>query len=266
MVGERCWLDAVGGVAAGVQLQEFLDAFAHSEWLADWDQGAVTHGEAMTPALLARSDAQRRFDALLAVFHAAAASTASHAEPAVTVNLVVGYDTFTHHLTKTLGGDPSPLPPGDPQARCETTSGVQVDPFDMLVAAAIGHVRRVVIDSHGVIVDVGRRQRLFTGPLREAVLLSQRECFWPGCNRPAGHCQADHVLPYGTAGPTRTANGAPACAHHNRWRSRGYRTRRDPHGHWHHYRPDGTELGWRATVGGPSLPGSGVDPTGAVGM
>jgi hypothetical protein len=27
--------------------------------------------------------------------------------------------------------------------------------------------------------------------------------------------------------------------------TRGYRTWRDPDGHWHHYRPDGTEIGWR---------------------
>jgi hypothetical protein len=246
LLGERCWLDAVGGAAAGVQIREVLDAFAHSEWLADWDHGAAIHGEAMTPALLARSDAQRRFDALLAVFHAAAASTATPAEPGVTVNLVVGYEAFVHHLSTALGGDPPPLRPGDPQARCETSSGVQIDPLDMLIAAAVGHVRRVVLDSQGVIVDAGRRQRLFTGPLREAVLLSRRECFWPGCNRPTAGCQADHVLPYSTAGPTRTGNGAPACGHHNRWRSRGYRTWRDAHGHWHHYRPDGTEVGWRA--------------------
>ena len=38
----------------------------------------------------------------------------------------------------------------------------------------------------------------------------------------------------------------PKCGYHNRWTSRGYRTVRDEHGHWHHYRPDGTEIGWRA--------------------
>ncbi|MGB8861805.1 MAG: hypothetical protein WCC60_21295 [Ilumatobacteraceae bacterium] len=36
------------------------------------------------------------------------------------------------------------------------------------------------------------------------------------------------------------------CDHHNRWRSKGYRTWRDPDGHWHHHRPDGIEIGWRA--------------------
>jgi hypothetical protein len=36
------------------------------------------------------------------------------------------------------------------------------------------------------------------------------------------------------------------CSHHNRWKATGYTTWRDPHGHWHHYRPDGTEIGWRS--------------------
>lgn len=37
-------------------------------------------------------------------------------------------------------------------------------------------------------------------------------------------------------------NGAPACRPHNRARQRGYRVMRDDDGHWHTYRPDGTEI------------------------
>ena len=115
-----------------------------------------------------------------------------------------------------------------------------------VMASFTGEVRRVVVDSAGVVVDMGRRQRLFTGSLREAVLLSGRRCTWLGCHVPGSVCQADHVLPWSNAGPTSTANGGPLCGYHNRWKSRGYRTHRDPQGHWHHYRPDGTEIGWRA--------------------
>jgi len=59
---------------------------------------------------------------------------------------------------------------------CVTDGGVVVDAYDMVIAAATGHVRRVVLDSAGVVVDTGRKQRLFTGPLREAVLDSGRRC------------------------------------------------------------------------------------------
>jgi hypothetical protein len=75
----------------------------------------------------------------------------------------------------------------------------------MLVGAALGHVRRVVLDSKG-------------------------------------------LLPWGHEGPTKSGNGGPACGYHNRWKSTGYRTWHDPQGHWHHYRPVGTEIGWRADL------------------
>ncbi|MGB8858974.1 MAG: HNH endonuclease signature motif containing protein, partial [Ilumatobacteraceae bacterium] len=247
-------LDANGGTAAGVQIKEILDAFAQTEFLADWEAGVAEHGEGMCPGLLARTDAQRRADALLAVFlTAAGAGTGADAGGStgsnVTVNLVMGYDRFCHHLHKALGGRPEAVDPLDPLELwqpCETADGHQIDPHDVLVAAAMGHVRRVVVDSAGVVVDAGRKQRLFTGALRELVLMSSPRCCWPGCHRPASQCEADHMLPYATAGPTRTGNGAPTCGHHNRWRTRGYLTRRDEHGHWHHHRPDNTEIGWRA--------------------
>jgi len=248
VVDNECFVDAVGGASAGVQLKEILDAFAQSEWSADWDEGVVAHGEGMCPGLLLRTDAQRRFDALLAIFHAAAGMSTDATGSGVTVNLLVGLDAFEHHLEAVLGGDPGPLDPNDPLSRCETDGGVVIDAYDMLIAAATGHVRRVVLDSAGVVVDMGRKQRVFTGALREAVLFSGRRCMWPGCHIPAAACQADHVLPWSQAGPTSTVNGAPVCGHHNRWKSRGYRTWRDPHGNWRHYRPGGTEMGWRADL------------------
>ena len=247
LVGEQFFLDACGGVAQGVQLKDILDAFARSEWLADWEAGVGEHGDAMCPALMERSDPQRRLDALVAIFLKAAAATGdTSAAASLVVNLVVGHQLFEHHLAKALGAEPAPLDPNYPHNRCETSDGVQVDPYDMLVAAAIGHVRRVVLDSAGVVTDMGRKQRLFTGALRDAVMMGNHRCIWPGCNRPSSQCQADHLQPWGTAGPTASRNGGPQCGPHNRWKTHGYRTWRDPHGHWHHYRPNGTEIGWRA--------------------
>ncbi len=247
IVGERFYLDANGGAAAGVELMEVFEQFCRTEWLADWEAGVRLHGEAMVVNLMERTAAQRRFDALRSIFGAAAVSGQSPSGEPV-VNLVVGYELFEHHLRRALGQQPEPLDPANPAHRCETADGVVIDPYDMLVAAALGHVRRVVLDSAGVVVDVGRKQRLFTGALRDAVVLVSHRCIWPGCYRPASQCQADHVLPYSNAGPTAAKNGGPACGHHNRWKSRGYRTWRDPNGQWHHYRLDQTEIGWRAAA------------------
>ena len=130
------------------------------------------------------------------------------------------------------------------QRRCETASGHQLDPNDMLAAALTGHVRRVVFDTAGVVIDLGRRSRLFTGSSRDAVMLGDRWCLWPGCDLRTGRCQTDHTTPWATGnGPTSPNNAGPACGRHNRWKQHRYTTQRDPTGHWHTYRPDGTEIG-----------------------
>ncbi len=60
IVGERVYLDAVGGAAVGVELKEVFEQFCRSEWLADWEAGIAVHGEAMVPNLMERTDAHRR--------------------------------------------------------------------------------------------------------------------------------------------------------------------------------------------------------------
>jgi hypothetical protein len=65
----------------------------------------------MNPTLLERSDRQRRFDALLAIFTAAALSGAVGAFEAL-ANIVVDGTTLLHHLAKLAGG-PSPAVDSD---------------------------------------------------------------------------------------------------------------------------------------------------------
>ena len=243
ITGQRLYLDARGGVAAGAVIEEIFDRFCDTEFHADWDTGVAQWGEQMNPSLLERTDAQRRFDALLAVFTAAAASgVAGTVDPLV--NVIVDQATFEHHLAMLAGAQVEPLDPMTvDQRRCETSTAHQLDPADVLAAALCGHVRRVVLNSAGVVIDMGRRSRLFTGSARDAVLLGDRWCIWPGCDLRSGRCQTDHTTPWSADGLTRPDNGAPACSRHNRWKQHGYRTWRDPTGNWHSYRPDGTELG-----------------------
>jgi hypothetical protein len=115
-----------------------------------------------------------------------------------------------------------------------------------VAAALIGHVRRVGLGAGGVITDLGRRSRLLTGSARTAALLQASlddagQCLWPGCiNR---RCQVDHTLEWiADDGGTNTATSGPLCPRHNRWKTRGYRTWRDPTGTWHTRRPDGTAI------------------------
>ena len=107
----------------------------------------------------------------------------------------------------------------------------------------LGQVRIVVRRADGVITSVGRRQRLFRGRLRDAVMLMNSTCDWTGCGVPASQCQADHHHPHSEGGETSSENGGGACNFHNRWKSEhGYRVVRDEDGRTHVLRPDGTSI------------------------
>ena len=79
-------------------------------------------------------------------------------------------------------------------------------------------------------------------------------CLWPGCR--LAHCQIDHTVAWFDQGATSPANAGSVCGHHNRFKTRGYTTRRDQHGHGHTYRPDGTidarGRDWPAAISGSS--------------
>jgi hypothetical protein len=247
IIDGECFVRAVGGVAQGLLISEIFERFVKAEWQADWDEGVAVHGESMRPRLMARTQRQRSFDALHHIFRAAAGSGVLGGE--VVVNLLVDQSTFEAHLTSALGGPLHNSAAADrADARCESSSGHLVDPADVVVAACLGHVRRVVLDSAGVIVDLGRKQRLFTGVLRDAVLGTHRRCLWPGCRVPASSCEVDHLQPWSLDGPTAARNAGPVCSHHNRWKNKGYRTWRETEppfaGWWHVHRSNGTQVGW----------------------
>jgi hypothetical protein len=140
--------------------------------------------------------------------------------------------------------DPAVVPDQGQVIRSHTIDGHPIHPAEIVAAALVHHVRRVVMSRNGVVLDMGRRERLFRGPRRTAVLLTSPHCPWPGCQVPASQCQSDHLEGWAapTRGPTNPDNGAPHCGHHNRTKEQGFTVTRDQHGRWHHYRPDGTEI------------------------
>lgn len=239
-----------GGALDTAEMIEILQRYCDAEFTADWEATKAEFGDSACAALMPRTDAQRRWDALKQIFLDAAATPADAQRPEPTLNLVMDAVTFETVLARMrlvpLRPD-SPYPTIDDlpidQWRCETTHGTLVDPIEALLTALHGHVRRVVFDSAGNVIDLGRRRRLFAGSAREAVLLQSKRCVWPGCHLPAGRCQTDHNRDWQHAGETRPDNGSPLCRRHNRWKNRGYRVWRDDSGYWHTYRPDGTEIG-----------------------
>lgn len=240
------YLTGHGGALDTAELQEIWDAFAQAELMADVDEATAqlrAQGDTGS-APLPRTAGQRQWDALLAIFRTAAGRPADAKLPEPTLNIVMDATTFEETLAR-LGLIPEGGHPQVPFAhrRSETTSGVLVDPVEAVRASLLGHVRRVVVDGAGNVVDLGRRRRLFTGAVREAVMLHSPRCIWPGCATPAGRCDADHTHDWQHGGVTAPTNGAPMCPRHDRRKNGGYRVRRDADGQWHTYRPDGTEIG-----------------------
>ena len=110
--------------------------------------------------------------------------------------------------------------PFDPLRRAFGT-GV-IDTGDRLSADAArrlacdARILPAVLDGAGQPLDLGRERRLFTGPLRRALVLRDGGCAFPGCDRPPRWCDGHHVIHWADGGPTSLANAVLLCGHHHR--------------------------------------------------
>ena len=227
------------GSLQGVEMFEVFNRYLNAEHLTDWRLAREKHGDAATRDHLERTDAQRRADALAAIFADAANNPEGPAPAKWVHNLVWDPDTYREALNRVEGKRARRFDPDT--YRCETLNGHPVDPIEAAVGSLFGRIRRVVIDAPAAKVDLGRA-RLFTGAARDAVHLQSRCCIWPGCWVPVTDCQTDHITQHSHAGRTHPGNGAPLCGRHNRWKQQGYTITRDPSGTWHVTKPDGTPL------------------------
>ncbi|GAA1252581.1 hypothetical protein GCM10009676_44380 [Prauserella halophila] len=76
--------------------------------------------------------------------------------------------------------------------------------------------RRIVTDPlSGAPLEVGRKRYRPTKSVADYVKVRDRECRFPGCHRPAGYVDLDHVTPHGCDGPTCAANLIGLCRHHH---------------------------------------------------
>lgn len=242
-VGGVGYLHGTGAAWDTAELLEILRHYEDAEFRIDWDVCRQEHGDAATVSLLARTDPQRRWDALMAMARDAAATPAGARRPEPLVTLAVDIHTFQSELAR-LGLSTEPDRPAPPieQLRCETDNGIPVAPVEAVLAAIDGKIRTAVFDADGNLVDFGRRKRLFDGVVAQLLKLIAPRCIWPGCHRPASVCEIDHIHEHHAGGHTKPANASLLCGYHNRLKHHGYRVWRDPQRRWHIYRPDGTEI------------------------
>jgi hypothetical protein len=227
------------GPLAGAAMAEIHQHYVTAELLADWEQARALHGDDATIDDLARTDAQRRADALRQIFDDAASVPPDSTGPRFVHNIKWDQKTFQQMLSVLAGGPDQRL---EIDTRvCETLDGVPLAPAEAIVNAYLHEFRRVMVDSAGTVIDLGVARR-FTGSARLAVQLQANHCIWPGCHQPLSQCEIDHNHPHSAGGSTNPGNGAPLCGRHNRWKQKHFTVWRDPDGVWHTHRPDGTEI------------------------
>ncbi len=90
-------------------------------------------------------------------------------------------------------------------------------------AGVIPAVYRRLVDGRSVVLDMGRKRRLYSEVQRIAMNIEQGGCTTEGCDRPAAWCDAHHETLWSQGGLTDLANGRLLCPfHHGRAHSPAY--------------------------------------------
>ena len=234
----KSWrVEATLGSLQGSRFNEILRGYAEAAFHHDWAAAERVHGPETSLDKLARSHNQRMADALCQMAEDAINSASQSVQVKRVHNIVWTAETYEELLRRWVDAPARLLDPDR-----YTISDLDGHPLVASTAFAdslVQSLRRVVQNAAGVTINMGRRQRLFTGLARLGVELSTTECYWPGCHVPTSRCQIDHLASWCRAGPTGQANGGPACRRHNRVKERGYTVTRLDDGSIHITTPTG---------------------------
>jgi hypothetical protein len=137
------------------------------------------------------------------------------------------------HVILTLDVDALAPPNAEPASRSRiadrrnasaavTTSTIELDhvgPVSIETARRIAcdaSVMRVVLSGRSEPLDVGRRTPVVPPAMRRAVIVRDRHCRFPSCDRPHTWCDAHHVRHWADGGPTAVTNLLLLCRRHHR--------------------------------------------------
>ncbi|MFI6779478.1 DUF222 domain-containing protein [Micromonospora sp. NPDC050276] len=95
-------------------------------------------------------------------------------------------------------------------------TGLHLTPATVRRLACDAAILPAVLNGTSQPLDVGRQRRLISGPLRRALILRDRGCAFPGCDRPPRWCHAHHIQHWADGGATSLANAVLLCGHHHR--------------------------------------------------
>ncbi len=170
-------------------------------------EAAATIKAAMEPLSLPagqnddRTATQRRADALGDVCRLALATNDLPANGGDATKVVVTMDF--HALAAGVGAG-------------RLDNGEVIAPEAVRRLACCAGIIPAVLNTRHEPIDLGRERRLFTGAARRALVLRDRGCAFPGCDRPPKWTEGHHVKHWSRGGGTDLANGVLLCGHHHR--------------------------------------------------
>jgi hypothetical protein len=200
--GYRGGVEAAGRLdpVAGTEYLEELESIEQELFEADWAAARAEHGEGALPAQLPRTATQRRADAQVQMArNSRACRQGRFHQPRPLLTVHVGLGALAR--------------------MCELADGTVVSPTQVFPLLTEADLERIVFDGPSRVIEVGVRQRFFTGALRRAIEVRDRHCqHESGCDVPAERCHIDHKVRYADGGLTTQDNGRCYCATHNRQR------------------------------------------------
>lgn len=142
-----------------------------------------------------------------------------------------------------------------PIGRCELLDGTPVSTAAARRLACDSSYLEVVVDENGMPIAMGRRRRSVSKALRKALILRDRTCRFPGCNR-RGFVEAHHLRHWARGGETTLENLCLLCRHHHSFvHDNDLTIASQEDGSYLFVRPSG-----EAIPRGPTLPDVGPDP------
>jgi uncharacterized protein DUF222/HNH endonuclease len=116
------------------------------------------------------------------------------------------------HVTVTVGVDTMR---GSSRGASELDHAGPVQPDVARRLSCDASVMRVVMAGPSEPLDVGRRTAVIPPAMRRAVIVRDRHCRFPGCDRPHTWCDAHHVVHWADGGPTALPNLLLLCRRHH---------------------------------------------------
>jgi len=211
MSRERDGVVPFHGVASPIEAAEFYAAFSEStapdaspRFLSeeDLERGTETHttpdGDVVTRLRDPRTREQRQFDVVMGLLRAGVRSTGQGST--ATVMAVIKYDDL--ESDRGIGWLDNVAEP--------------VSASTVRELACDSGFRRLVLGSHGEVLELGQLERSFSYAQRLALAARDGGCVWPQCTAPPSWCHAHHVVEWSQGGNTDVSNGALLCsAHHH---------------------------------------------------